>query len=673
MKYAVTWMLVLPLWAQEPPKPAADAKSAPAAAEPKAAETASPVPVVESRFSGWIEFGYRGRTGVGGSFDTYRTFVNLGEGPKLLGAEFTLADPKGRAFDTIRVRSSSWGDEPYSTFHLDARKARRYEFNADYRDLAYFNFLPSYADPLLARGIVLNEQSFDTNRRLSNYSLDLLPGNWIIPYVAYHRDSGSGSGVAVFVADANEYAVPNRLRDRTNLFRGGLRFELQRFHATLEQGGTNFEDNQTLFTSGNAKNFGNVSNPVFGQTLFINNALAFYGIHGRSKFSKGLFTANPLPWLDIYGQFLFSQPESDVNYEQTAAGNLFSQRQILFFSSQQYVVASAAKMPHTSASFGFEVRPWKRVRILESWLTDRLHNAGSSASNLTSTGATGTQQTAAVLASSLATEYSQTETNVIFDATRKLTLRGGFRYVWGESREVVLPPAGLSAPDETSLSRKVGIGGINFRPNNKLSFSGDFEAARSTEAYFRTSLFNYEKGRARARYQLTGSINLAADFSVLNNRNPTPGIRYDFLSIQESLSVLWSPKGGKRLDVQATYTRSDFRSDLAYFSPQDLQPQRSLYRENAHTGTALVNLNLPKLRLPKYPESQPKLTAGGSFFVSSGSRPTRYYQPVAKLFLPTSKHSALFAEWRYYGYGEAFYLYEGFRTHLFTAGLRLTR
>ncbi|HEV8145008.1 MAG TPA: hypothetical protein VGP79_01430 [Bryobacteraceae bacterium] len=672
MRITILLMCVLPLGAQEPAKPVA-AEAKPAAAEPKPAETPSPVPAADSNFTGWIEVGGRVSTGVAGSFDTYRSFVNLGEGPKLLGAEFTLINPKGRAFDTIRVRSSSWGDEPYSTFHLDARKARRYEFNADYRDLAYFNFLPSYADPLLARGIVLNEQSFDTHRRLSSYSLDLLPGNWIIPYVAYSRDSGSGSGAAVFVADGNEYAVPNRLRDRTNLFRGGVRLELRRFHATLEQGGTNFEDNQTLFTSGNTKNFGNVSNTVFGQTLFVNTALAFYGIHGSSKFSKGLFTANPLPWLDVYGQFLFSQPESEVSYEQTAAGNLFSQRQILFFSSQQYVVASAAKLPHTSASFGFEVRPWKRMRILESWLTDRLHNAGSSVSNLSSTGATGTQQTAAVLASSLATDYSQTETNVIFDATRKLTLRGGFRYVWGESRDVVLPAAGLSALDETSLSRKVGIGGATFRMNAKLSFSGDSEIARSSEAYFRTSLFNYEKIRARARYQATGSISLAADFSALNNQNPTPGIRYDFLSTQESLSLLWSPKGGKRLDAQASYTRSDFRSDLTYLSPQDLRTQRSLYRENAHTGTALVNLNLPKLKLPRYPEAQPKLTAGGSFFVSSGSRPTRYYQPVAKLWLPVAKRAALFAEWRYYGYGEAFYLYEAFRTHLFTAGLRLTR
>ena len=41
--------------------------------------------------------------------------------------------------------------------------------------------------------------------------------------------------------------------------------------------------------------------------------------------------------------------------------------------------------------------------------------------------------------------------------------------------------------------------------------------------------------------------------------------------------------------------------------------------------------------------------------------------------LPVTKNLSGFAEWRYYGYGEAFYLYEGFRTHLVTAGLRFTR
>ena len=47
-------------------------------------------------------------------------------------------------------------------------------------------------------------------------------------------------------------------------------------------------------------------------------------------------------------------------------------------------------------------------------------------------------------------------------------------------------------------------------------------------------------------------------------------------------------------------------------------------------------------------------------------------QALIKLWLPVNKNLSEFAEWRYCGYDEAFYLYEGFRTHLVTAGLRFT-
>ena len=134
--------------------------------------------------------------------------MNLGSGPKLLGTEFTVTDPKHRLFDRMDVHAYSWGDDPYGTFHLRAKKKKLYEFNADYRDMAYFNFLPSFADPLLARGITLNQQSFDTRRRLGDFQLDLLPGNWITPYLAYERDSSSGSGIATFVSDGNQYPAP---------------------------------------------------------------------------------------------------------------------------------------------------------------------------------------------------------------------------------------------------------------------------------------------------------------------------------------------------------------------------------------------------------------------------------------------------------------------------------
>ena len=57
-----------------------------------------------------------------------------------------------------------------------------------------------------------------------------------------------------------------------------------------------------------------------------------------------------------------------------------------------------------------------------------------------------------------------------------------------------------------------------------------------------------------------------------------------------------------------------------------------------------------------------KLTAGGSLFISSGSRPTRYYQPLARLSLPLQKHVYWNTEWQYYGFSEQFYYFEKFRT-----------
>lgn len=661
-------VIAVPLMAQTPDSQAPQQTSPPAVDKNTSGQASSPAPSAEPWLSGSIDLGYRWRSDVGGSFNAYRSIINLGSGPKLLAADFTLVDPQHRAFDQIRVRASGWGDEPYQALHLDAKKSKLYDFSADYRDMAYFNFLPSYADPLLARGMVLDEQSFDTHRHFASFHLDLLPGNWFIPYFAYDRDSGAGSGVTTFVSDANEFPVPNTLRDQTNLYRGGVHLELRRFHMTLEQGGTTFKDDQSVFQSPGSTNYGNVTTPVLGQTTDLTSLLAAYGVRGTSIYSKALFTANATPWLDLYGQFLYSQPNTNVNYQQSDTGNLLLQSQALFYTSQQYLVSAAAKLPHTSGSFGAEIRPFRRMRIVQSWLTDRVHNAGSATSTQTLTGAGASEQMAALLASSLVTNYNQEQIEVFYDVTSKLVVRGGYRYVWGDANDAVLPASGLVSSDQAKLRRNVGLGGVTFRPSQKISVSAEAEGAASGGAYYRTSLYDYQKVRARARYQALTSLSFSADFTALNNQNPVSGVNYDYLAHQESLSLFWSPAGGKVLDFQGSYTRSTLRSDIGYLEPQTFLPQTSFYRDNAHIATGLFNI-----RLPRGLGIAPKITVGGSFFISSGSRPSNYYQPLATLWLPIAKKISWFAEWRYYGYGEAFYLYEGFRTNLVTTGLRFSR
>ena len=211
--------------------------------------------------------------------------------------------------------------------------------------MAYFNFLPSFADPLLARGITLNEQSFDTRRRLGSFSLDLLPGNWITPYLAFDRDSGSGTGTTAFVSDANQFPVPNTMSDLTNLFRGGVRIALKRLHVTLEEGGTTFENNQNVYQIGGPDQLRQCLDARFSARPPISRACSPpTAFAGSSIYSKGLFTANATSWLDLYGQFLFSQPKTSVNYQQSDTGNLVLESQVLFYTSQQYLVSAAAQV-----------------------------------------------------------------------------------------------------------------------------------------------------------------------------------------------------------------------------------------------------------------------------------------------------------------------------------------
>lgn len=658
----------LPLAAQVAPA-SAPQRAQPAAPSAAAEQPPSPVPAGEPVFTGNIDFGFRWRT-TGGSLETYRSIVDLNQGPKLIGAEFTLTNPKRRFFDHLDVRAYNWGDDPYSTVRVGARKLGVYDLSFDYRSFAYFNDLPSVADPLLSLGgFFLNEQAFDLRRRLADFNIDLRPGKRFIPYFAFTSGSDQGHGISNLVLDVNEYAVPLAIDNVQRDYRGGLRIELNRFHATLEQGGTTYEDNEHLGGS-NLTDFGNRTTPYLGQTLQATSVSDAYRITGDSIFSRAMVSANPFSWIDLFGEFLYSQPKNDVRFTQNAAGNFVLLSALLFYNGQSELATSESKLPHMTGSFGTEVRPFKRLRIVESLMTDRMHNASAAA-------ITDQYFVAGALAASeggpatdrLTLNYNREEVNGLFDVLPRLTLRGGYRREWGDA--AVRTPALLSAfgPLESGqLARNVGLGGVAFRPVQKISASVDFEDASSDHDYFRTSLQNYERVHARARYQPFANLSATADFSYLNNRNPDPTVRYDFDARQTSLSLMWTPSASKYVTFLGDYTRSTLFSAINYLAPESLTPARYIYRENSHIASALVDLNLPR-----YAGAAGKLSIGGSLFISNGARPTRYYQPYVRALLPLYKHVYWVTEWHYYGFGENFFLYEGFSAHLVTTGLRLVR
>jgi hypothetical protein len=653
----LSWLLLaLPLAAQEP--------AAPASPKP---EEKPPAPATEQWLTGSVEVGYRWVNNLGGDFNTYRSLVNLGEGPKLFGVDLTLQDPSKRLFDRLDIRANSWGGEPYNTARIDAERGKLYRFSFDYRNIAYFNFLPSFADPTAERGVFLNQRALDVVRRNADLRLDLFPGRRIVPYFAYSRNQGRGTGITDLVFDANEYPVRNRLYDRTDDYRGGFRFEFKRWHLTLEQGGINYADDQAVFSSG-GPNLGNLTTPFLGQRLSLTSGDEAYHVRSDSLYSRAVFTANPFSWVDLSGQFLYSRPHSHTFFSQRDTGNFYSFSALQFYTSQLDALEAQARQPHSSGSFSAELRPFRRLRVVESWMTDRLHNA-SSAFLTDQLLVSGSPLSPEEVFSSerLVLNYNQQEVQLFFDLTSKLTLRGGHRYVWGDAEVPAALVIESLGQESGQLRRQVGLAGLNFRLSQKLSANLDFEASPGDRSYFRTSLNDYQKARFRARYQVLPSLLLSANFSLLRNENPAKTINYNFLSRDNSLSAMWNPGGGKRFSVLAEYSRSTLRSDISYLVPSTITSALSAYRERANSGTALVDLTLPGKG-----SVQPKISLGGSLLASGGSRPTRYYQPLARLRLPFGKHLEWSAEWRWYALSQPLDLYEGFRSNQFITSFRLT-
>jgi len=648
--------------------PAAKDASAPAA-DP--APAPSPKPSAEEWVTGYVEFGYQGLTGVGGSLETYRSVVNLGSGLKLLDTDFTILDPKHRLFERLRVRADHWGDDPFSSLHVFVEKRGIYKILADVRRLSYFNDLPSYADPTKGYGgAALDQQSFDVRRHIGTYDLELFNNHLISPYLQYEHDGSSGQGVTVFETNADQFAVPYTSSDSTELYRAGTHITGSHFHITLEAGGTTYKNNQNTYTyTSQAPNPGDNTVPVFGYTQGLSSLLDAYGIRGSSVFSRAVFTATPFKWLDVYGHFEYSEPKSTLNYQQYNSGAFVLESQVLLYNSEQYLIGSAAKQPHTTGNIGVEIRPLQHIRLLESWSTDRLHDAGSATQNDTLVSTSGNTLITDALAATLATNYSQAETTIIADATNTVTLRAGYKYVWGNASDLVLPGTeGLPGVIAENLRRNVFTGAITWRPSEKLSLTGEVESGSSSGAYFRTSLYNYTRARGLGRYQLFKTLRASFDYTVLSNNNPNAGSPYLFFSHQETASVDWTPKGDK-YTFDGSYSHCSFHSEIDYLNPGFLTAALSDYRENCHSISGYINA-----KLKGFTKGQTiQLAAGGAAVLTAGSRPTNYYQPTARLVVPMTKRVGLFGEWRYYGLGEAYYGYESFRAHLLTVGLRYTR
>lgn len=616
--------------------------------------------------SGHIDIGARWVTRAG-DFNTYRSLVNLSQGTRLSNAELKWEPSSSRLLDSASLQMLNWGGDPYNTARLDALKRGKYRYTGAYSNIAYFNALPSFANPGAGgTGLFLNQRTMDTRVRNYDNLLELFPGTRFTPYVGYSRNSSYGNGVTPLVLENNEYPLRNVIDWSQYEVRGGLRLEMARWHATVEEGGRRFEDNQNVFSTEPLP--GNRLTPYLGQWLNLDSGNQLYRIRGEGEYTKGLLTASPAGWLDLSGSFIRSRPKTYSELNQSQTGSILSPDDplVLLTGTTDYFFGNST-MPHVSASASAEARAGGRLRLRESWETDRFHTDGIGAlrSVLLFAPASSTL-TSLTAGERLEVTRNRQQVEALYDVLQSVTVRGGYRYEWGHSTMKASSYSVSGPQDRLELERRTGLAGFSVRPVQRLSLTGDFEFTDGVKTYYRTGLMDTNNVRLQGRLSLPAGFFLNANFNYFKNENPEAGIQYDYKAQAVAASLQWLPGSGKNASVVAEYQRSVIRSDINFLYPLGLFPVASNYRDYAHTGTLLVDL-----RLPFSKAYSGRLSFGGSFITTSGVRPTDYYEPQGRLLLPVTPKLQFFSEWRYYGLSETVYMFEGFRTHMYMGGVRL--
>ncbi|HVC00245.1 MAG TPA: hypothetical protein VNJ12_13070 [Candidatus Dormibacteraeota bacterium] len=192
--------------------PASSSADLSSSGDPSAAPTGTNIG--NYNVQGSLNMGWR-YSNITGSQANYDTFVNLQQGPRLLGFSLNAysLNHKGAYFDTMSVNGFGFGGDPVDVVRLNMTKNRWYDFAATYRRYKYFwgyNLLanplnPSSSNPAIP--VTTAAHLMDLSHRMSDFQLKLLPQSAVHLRLGYthSREMGpSYTTTGAAVAPINE-------------------------------------------------------------------------------------------------------------------------------------------------------------------------------------------------------------------------------------------------------------------------------------------------------------------------------------------------------------------------------------------------------------------------------------------------------------------------------------
>ncbi len=615
-----------------------------------------------------VEVGYRWVTTAGNS-DVYRSMINLGEGPKLLRSNVSLRSNYGAGliFDHLDISMDNWGGDPYNTMRFSFGRTGTYEVRAVYLNQNYYNFLPTWANPLLQDGRTLSQHGLDVGYRNTDVELKLFTTYWVRPFFGYARSSGFGPGFTTESFTGNEFLLRQNWRYSSNDYRGGVEFALPRTTLSVEQGFRFVQNDSRTDYVGDYS--GNNPRPFLGQPIVQTDQNRRYHDRTDIPIFRAVLSTNPFGWLKFTGRYIYAMGDTEGAMNEIAAGNLVSLENRISYAAQSDAFDTRAKKPSQNGSFILEVSPLSRLSFIDQFETRRFHVSG--AGLLASTyykarflaggpGVVDQIEFENAADSYLVYDWIRNASEVEVGIAGNLYARGGYRYSSTKATIRDTDPR-FTRTQSASVVQHAALAGVAYRRKG-MRLGVDFEKNEPDDsAVVRTDLFDYYRFKFDWSVGPWRGFSFNGNVALLGNRNPQSDI--DLTQHNRNYSFAVNYAHSERVNLSLDYTRSNILSDIAILLPQTLTRDRSVYDERGHGIGAGLGLGIYR---------GTRLDFGYRGILSSGSYPLNYHQPYALLHIPLRNHLAVRTHWQYYGYNEKGIGLQDWRGHLVTLSLALS-
>ena len=146
------------------------------------------------------EIGWRWRD-LEGNENKYRSDLNYKQGLRSFDTNLLLESDsgKGKYFDSLLFSNSGWGSDPQGSTRLNVEKTGVYRFNANVRQISYFNNLSNHA---------LGEHTSNTKNTMGDFDIAFRPENEKFRVnFGYSFSDFAGPGVYTIRAYSDEFPV----------------------------------------------------------------------------------------------------------------------------------------------------------------------------------------------------------------------------------------------------------------------------------------------------------------------------------------------------------------------------------------------------------------------------------------------------------------------------------